>query len=347
MFSCGTDPDPIAESDPVVQPITVLACDKDEISSPQLISIQAAKSKIEEPNTIVVEISPKQSYDAGHLPKAIQVWRPDFGSQANQSIAGMRCSAEELTLFLQNLGLTEDSHLLLYDHKGGCDAMRLAWVFDYYGFQKYQVINGGKQAWKDQGFPLDDKVYTPIPNRNFVHQSVINDSILATKEEVLAAVLDTQTIIIDTREEYEYKGQCFISKGNLHKFKKGAFARGAIPSAVHLNWSILSDLANDHRVKCKKDLVYDLAQRGITKDKKIIVYCQSGSRSAHTTFVLRKILGYTDVKNYDGSWIEWSQLAQTQHEYPILQLTSEEEFEDRYADLVSAFFIGGTVRRNK
>jgi len=125
--------------------------------------------------------------------------------------------------------------------------------------------------------------------------------------------------LVDTREPYEYHGNCFVKNNSVHNYKKGAFARGCIPTAIHLNWSDLADLATEDRIKCKKDLEYNLAQKGITKDKEIIVYCQSGSRSSHAAFVLRKVLDYPKVKNYDGSWIEWS------YQYKMQDQTKDNE----------------------
>ena len=103
-------------------------------------------------------------------------------------------------------------------------------------------------------------------------------------------------------------------------------ARGCIPGAVHLNWSELSDLDGDHRIKCIKDLEYNLERKGITRDKEIIVYCQSGSRSSHTAFVLSKILDYPKVKNYDGSWIQWTYMHKQDGDMPIHVHTSDEDY---------------------
>lgn len=126
---------------------------------------------------------------------------------------------------------------------------------------------------------------------------------MASISDVKSALDDPNVLLIDTREEYEYFGKPFISEDMVHNYKRGAFARGAIPGAIHLNWSEMSDLANDQMIKCKKDLIFNLEPQNITKDKNIIVYCQSGSRSSHTAFVLKEILNYPNVKNYVGSWI--------------------------------------------
>ena len=309
-------------------------CDKDEIQHPNLLTVQRAYELLDKPDFLFIEVSKKAEYDKGHIPKALHVWRPDFRSKQDTPVTGMRCSPEEFLAFLQKLGIDESSTLILYDAKGGSDALRLAWVFDYYGFEKYKVINGGKKAWTLAGFPLSTEQTNCTRNNKYLFETKENQNTLARHREVIVAMRDTNTLIIDTREQYEFDGQCFVHQGKVLSHKKGAFDRGRIPSSIHLNWSTLSDLAGDHRIKCPKDLRYDLAQRGITKDKNIIVYCQSGSRSSHTAFVLKEILKFPNVKNYDGSWIEWSYLAQ-QGEKPIKKNTSLEVFEKEKEKLMA------------
>ncbi len=325
-----------------------LVCDKDEIAAANLISVEAAHDLIAQKKTLILEVSKEAEYLKGHIPNALNVWRPEFRAKEGYEYGGMRCSYKELVALLQRLGMSSDAELLLYDAKGGSDAMRFAWVLDYYNFKNYQVINGGKKLWAQKGFALSKEPVTPVANSEFNFSPKINKDILADSGEVLSAIINSETVIIDTRESYEYLGQCFVSKGELYEHKKGAFARGCIPSAVHLNWSQLVDLDDDHRIKCHKDLAHDLAERGITKDKHIIVYCQSGSRSSHTAFVLSKVLGYPNVKNYDGSWIEWSYLkglydellkedsstvSKLINKFGITEHTSQKEFEAEYARL--------------
>ena len=320
-------------SEPLEKPVPVTTinqpveiCDKDEIQHPKLLTVQEAHGLMDNPDFIFVEVSKEAEYNKGHIPNTLHVWRPDFRSKQESPVTGMRCSPEEFLAFLQKLGVEETSTFMVYDAKGGSDALRLAWVFDYYGFEKYKVINGGKKAWTLAGYPLDKEETKATRNHDYTFKNIENQDILAKHREVLAAIRDTNTLIIDTREQYEFDGQCFVHQGKILSHKKGAFDRGRIPTSIHLNWSTLSDLDHDHRIKCPKDLKYDLAQKGITKDKNIIVYCQSGSRSSHTAFVLKEILNYSNVKNYDGSWIEWSYLAQ-HGETPIKKNTSLEFFE--------------------
>jgi len=287
--------------------VNVDSCNKDDISSPYIMTAKQAHQSISvDDNIILIHICEEKTFYQEHIPNAINLWRPDFRSKAKSEISGLKCSRMELEELLSNIGIDSSSLLLVYDGKGSVDAFRFTWVLDYYGFHNHKVINGGLNSWKKAGYPTTIDITVIRPSTEFKIDASSDNSLLASLEDVKFAINDPNTIIVDTRESYEYLGQPFISKNKVYQFKKGALASGAIPTAIHLNWSILSDLADDHRIKCERDLRYDLAKLGITPDKKVIVYCQSGSRSSHTAFVLRHILDYPNVKNYDGSWIEWS-----------------------------------------
>ena len=313
-------------------------CDKSDIVSDKLITLEDAKYAIvNDLLSIPVEISKKEEYTSGHLPRAINTWRPDFRTKSNVLFAGMICNQIEFEQYLQSLGMSDQHTLLLYDSKGGCDAMRLAWVFDFYGFEKYKVINGGKKLWIQSGFELDTVTITPILNLNFRFESKPDSSLYASYQDVLASLGNHNKVLVDTREDYEFLGLPFISNGKILNYKEGASNRGCIPGAKHLNWSEQSDLSGDHRFKCIKDLKYNLERKGITRDKEIIVYCQSGSRSSHTAFVLRELLDYPNVKNYDGSWIEWSYYNSKDNSIPITQISSDNDCKRMEFELMNKF----------
>ena len=117
---------------------------------------------------------------------------------------------------LSRLGVGAHSNLLLYDAKGNCDAARFAWVLEYYGFNRYAIINGGKKAWKENKYEVTKEEYIPKPNSEFSFQPTINEDVLAQQEEVFSAIKDPNVLLIDTRETYEHLGQSFISKGQLY-----------------------------------------------------------------------------------------------------------------------------------
>lgn len=279
----------------------------------------------------VIEISKRDEFETGHLPGAISFWRPDYEGEV-YNFSGMRPSAKKMANLLGKSGIGPEDFIVIYDTKGCVDALRFFWILEMYGHDKISVMNGGKVAWVKDGFDLTTAHATAIPVP-YIFEKEPDYSRLANKEEVLTAVSDSNTIILDTREPEEFQGVPYISKGVDHPFKKGSFTHGRIQGAVHLNWSDAVDLKSDHRFKSLKELRYNFKQAGVTPDKKIIAYCQSGVRSAHTTFVLTDLLGFKHVRNYDGSWIEWSYHYTTNGNLPIERDIDEKEHQIRLAEL--------------
>lgn len=306
----------------------------DSIQAKGLISVHEAKEILDLNSGIVLfELSKSAKYKSGHLPNALSIWRPDYESKIDLFYSGMRATKGEMELFLSEKGVHSSDKIILYDTKGSCDALRLAWILRLYGHEDVQVINGGKVAWEKAGYALtkENPATTKSTKYQFIQQA--KEINVVDLEELKKAINDPNVIILDTREPEEYLGQPYIAKGKLNAWKKGAFTYGCIPSAVHLNWSEAVNLNGDHRFKCLKDLKHNFSKSGITPDKEILVYCQSGVRSAHTSYVLKEILGYPNVRNYDGSWIEWSYNYVMNENVPIERHTSKLEHQALYAQL--------------
>lgn len=293
---------------------------KDTIANKQLLSIEQVRQQLESQKPpIIIEVSKKTTYEQGHLPNAIHMWRPDYEDQDNE-YGGMIASKTAMENLLSTKGIHPQSNIILYDSKGSCDAIRLLWILNLYGHQKVSFMNGGKVAWQQANYSLTKEIPHFAPT-NYTFSEADNFEQYARLEEVQNAIQDTNVILLDTRESAEYLGQAYAHKGQVYAYKKGAYTYGCIPTAVHLNWSDAVDLKGDHRFKSIKDLKYNFEKIGVTPDKKIIAYCQSGVRSMHTTYVLSEILGYPNVKNYDGSWIEWSYYHMKDSSLAIQQYT--------------------------
>jgi len=291
--------------------LTFYACIKKEtIPHNYLIEVEDALHIMEHSTKWrLFEISKDVNYQKGHIAGAFNLWRPDYSDSQHPNFSGMRANKVQLEKLLSKYGVDNQTTLLLYDEKGNCDAARFAWQLELWGFENLHLINGGKKSWQLLGLALNQNVPELPPFNNFrFKQQDEKRTLLADYEEVYLALEDTNSIIVDTRELYEFTGAPFEKNGQQFLYKKGAFTNGAILKAKHYNWSNAVDLKTDHQLKDMNDLEYDLKAAGIQTNKNIILYCQSGTRSAHTSFVLRHILQYPNVKNYDGSWIEWSYL---------------------------------------
>ncbi|MDK2801522.1 MAG: thiosulfate/3-mercaptopyruvate sulfurtransferase [Clostridiales bacterium] len=263
-----------------------------------IVSALQAKEIIDKvENIAVIDIRKVPEYLIGHIPGAVNIWRPDYESE-NYDFGGMRAEKEKVEKLLGSLGIDSDTFILLYDSKGDYDAARLWWILDMYGHKKMALIDGGIDGWKAAG--LDTTIDKPdITPKDYKFQGEVDESKLATLEDVKAAIDDPNVIILDTRSLAEATGE---------ELKKGAYRKGRIPTAVWIEYkeALNTGEGADNTFKSAQELKKIYEGKGVTPDKTIIPYCQSAVRSAHTTFVLTQLLGYKNVKNYDGSWIEWS-----------------------------------------
>ncbi len=313
LTACGQE-----KSTPFSQEI--YSSDKSNIKAANLVSPVIVNDWLQQSPTkyIVVQVSKEKTFYKSHIPNALNIWRPDYTSDISEPISGLLPSREKLQFLLQSLGYSKDKILLLYDAKANVDALRLAWVLSLYGFENYKIINGGLRYWASLGLPTTTGAARVVTPSEYHLSDTYDASILAEFQDVVEAIQDTQTLLIDTREPFEYEGLPYIQQGVVLPYKKGAYGRGRIPTAIHLNWSKLADLEGDHRIKTEKDLRYDLDSLRITPDKRIILYCQTGSRTSHTFYVLKHILDYQNVQNYDGSWVEWSYKHSLDSTLPVI-----------------------------
>ncbi len=275
-------------------------------------------------NSLLVEVSNPKIYKEGHIPNAHNIWRPAFETDQKLGYTGMKASKKKLQESLQNIGLSKNQNLILYDKKGGSDAMRLAWLLHLNGFDEYKILDGGYKDWKLKLNSTSTEI-PKIEKGDFTFDGTENHETYIDFEEMKKAVKDKKYLIVDTREPEEYYGKPFYKKGHVYSYKRGAFTHGTIPGAIHFNWSESVDMKKDDRIKSLKDLKYNFEKAGITPDKDIILFCHSGSRSSHTTYVLKNLLNYPKVRNYDGSWIEWSHHYTKGEDIEIMQLTSDSE----------------------
>lgn len=247
----------------------------------------------------LIEVSKSEKYEVGHIPGALNIWRPEYENREDYDYGGMMATKDKMEALLTRLGTAPDKEIIIYDTKGNVDALRVVFILKRYGHEKVRVINGGKNGWTDAGFALDN---TPVELPTTADPYVFDASKeyiahYASKDEVLAAINDPNVILLDTRTLDEYTGKML---------KNGAAKAGRLPGSIHIDWANAVDYDGSFRFKEVADLMHLYESKGVTKDKKIIAYCHTGVRSAHTQFVLSELMGYSDVKNYDGSWTEWS-----------------------------------------
>lgn len=227
----------------------------------------------------VIDVRPKQDYDAGHIPKALSI-PADSVNDPTAQVEGARLPDDKLAELFGSRGIDKNTHVVLYDDKGGFHAARLFWMLDYFGHRKVSILNGGIQKWTADGHKLSrDQVkvrpaqFTPTPM----------DRRIASADWLLERRDDPNVVVIDVRPPALYQ-------------------KGHIPWARSIPWA--QNLAADGTMKSADDLLAHFAAHGVTPDKNIASHCQDGKASAQSYFTLR-LLGFPRVRSYDRSWAEW------------------------------------------
>ncbi len=241
-------------------------------------------------------------YSIGHIPGAVQV---DWFSTLQHPLRRDFLTKEKFEEVASKLGIANDTTVVFYGDKSNWFACYALWLFQYYGHQNVRIMNGGRLKWEKEGRPLvkDVPSYQPTTYR----AKEADKSIRAFRDEVLKQS-NTKKPLVDVRSPKEYSGE-LISMPNYPQ--EGATRGGHIPGAVSVPWAqAVKEPGVDDTFKSAEELraLYD--GKGIKPDSgEVIAYCRIGERSSLTWFVLKYLLGYPDVKNYDGSWTEWGNLV--------------------------------------
>ncbi len=272
-----------------------------------VLSLDDLEQKIRQAsNLLLLDVRPKFRFLLGHIPGAHNIWRPAFQADADDyPYSGMRASREKLSELLSRLGATPKTEIVLYDDQQGMNAARLWWLLKLYGHDQVSILDGGLSVWEKHKKKLNFKSPQTPERSNYQFTGTPHPQWLAEMEQVksIQAKKENVALLVDVRSLDEFTGKTI---------KSGAYRHGRIPGSI---WFEYKQTVNENGFLDKERLRHLFLSAGITPDKEIVVYCQSGVRSAHTLFVLSEILGYSRIKNYDGSWIEWSWMR----ELPVVQ----------------------------
>lgn len=233
-------------------------------------------------------------YDTGHIPGAIKI---DWHTELNDPVVRDYLEGEAFADLMSRKGISRDDTIVIYGDKSNWWAAYTLWVFTLFGHQDVRLLNGGRDAWVAQGRPLTKDMPTP-PATTYPVVERDDSQIRAFKEDVLGHLGKP---LIDVRSPEEYSGE----RTHMPAYpEEGALRGGHIPTAKSIPWATAAEA--DGRFKSHGDLVdIYLTQQGFEPGEDIITYCRIGERSSHTWFVMKYLLGFTNVKNYDGSWTEW------------------------------------------
>ena len=238
-------------------------------------------------DALVIDLRPAEQFAVGHIPGAVHLdlWGL---SLIDTSEAPLRAFMWMIGHLFALRGVSPTRPVVVYEQDSGMRAARAYWFLDYLGHPDARVLDGGFKAWIAAGRPVTTDVTTPVPTD--WHGSP-DPARIATWRDVADRLGRPETAILDTRSDAEYYAEAV-------RAKRG----GAIPGAVHLEWT--NNLTSDGRFKTAEELRAMYSGAGITPDREVVTYCQGGYRAAHAYLAL-KIAGYPDVRNYTGSWKEW------------------------------------------
>jgi thiosulfate/3-mercaptopyruvate sulfurtransferase len=264
-------------------------------NSESLVSTEWVAQHLNEPGYRLIEVDVNPAaYDGGHIPGAVGWdWKRDLQDQTVRDLP----SSEALARRLGESGVTPETTVLLYGDNNNWFAAFAYWVLKYYGHDRVKLINGGRVRWEVEGRAYTTDVPQVEPTA-YQFSGEPREDLRAYRDQVRAAI--GRAGLVDVRSPAEYSGQ-LLAPENLPQ--EGAQRGGHIPTAVNVPWA--TAVREDGTFKDADALREVYGGRGITGDREVIAYCRIGERSAHTWFVLRELLGYPEVRNYDGSWTEW------------------------------------------
>ena len=241
-------------------------------------------------------------YETGHIPGAVKIdWHTDEQDPLRRDFVD-KAGFEQL---MASRGIANDTTVVFYGDKNNWYASYTFWLFKLYGHQDCRIMNGGRAKWEAEGRPLVRDV--PSVSRHDLHapQAPTPPSApSATRCCASTCMRSGGKALVDVRSPQEYSGELLAMVGYE---QEGAQRAGHIPGAKSIPWAKAAN--EDGTFKSAEELRALYEGQGITPDKQVVAYCRIGERSSHTWFVLTQLLGYQNVKNYDGSWTEWGSLV--------------------------------------
>ncbi len=265
-----------------------------------LVDTQWVEDHLDDSNVRIAEVDydPKANYNLGHIPNSILFdWKRDINDPLTRNIL----SRDDCSTLLQKAGINDSTTLILYGDFNNWFAAFAFWVFEYYGMKNTKIMNGGRKKWLEEDRPISKEIPS-FPMGNFKPTGP-NPALRAFLSQVRESLELDKTKRIDVRSPQEFTGEITApAEYPTEHAQRG----GHIPGAVNIPWA--KAVNDDGTFKSADELTKLYQTVGITPEKEIITYCRIGERSSHTWFVLKHLLGYPDVKNYDGSWTEWGNM---------------------------------------
>jgi thiosulfate/3-mercaptopyruvate sulfurtransferase len=264
----------------------------------KLVTADWVAENLNNPNVRVVEVDvDTTAYAEGHIEGAVDwSWTTQLQDQVQRDII----SSESLEALLIGSGISNETHVVLYGDNNNWFAAYALWLLEIYGHERISLMDGGRVKWLADERPITTAV--PKFQRTSYTTNDADKGLRAQREEVLAALEEPAVQLLDVRSPAEFTGEIIAPPG----LPETAQRAGHIPGAINIPWASAAN--EDGTFKSIDELREIYVGAGVSESTPTIAYCRIGERSSHTWFVLKHLLGYSDVKNYDGSWTEYGSL---------------------------------------
>jgi len=263
-----------------------------------LVEAEWLKERLDDKNIRIVDVQDKHGdYDKDHIVGAVRVKRYIDLGDITDAPPSLYPTKEQFEKLMSKLGINKDTMIVAYDNRAGLFGIRLLLLAEYYGHdpKKLAVLNGGLTRWKALGFPATKDPVTVKPTKYAAEKA--RDDLRVRYSDIYRDVVmedKPNVLLLDVRPAAEYTAKSIRS-----------IRGGYIPKAINVTGTD-ANKKEDFTFKSVDEIRKMYEEKGITPDKTIYIYCHSGDRVSHAYFTLKYLLGYKNVKFYDGSWIEWS-----------------------------------------
>jgi thiosulfate/3-mercaptopyruvate sulfurtransferase len=270
-----------------------------------LVDADWAEAHLDDPKIVFVEVDEDVSaYDGGHIKNAVRL---DWTTELQQKESRDVIDRDDFSKLLSSKGIANDDTVVLYGGNNNWFAAYAYWYFKLYGHQDVKLLDGGRKKWELDGRELSKEV--PVRAETTYVAKDPDLTIRAFRDEVVASIGSKN--LVDVRSPDEFAGKI---KAPAHLPQEQSQRAGHVPTAINIPWSKAA--ADDGTFRSDEELAELYAAEGFDDSRPTIAYCRIGERSSHTWFVLSQILGKKDVKNYDGSWVEYGSLVGVPVENP-------------------------------
>ena len=271
--------------------------DRGYANTSRLVTTQWIEDNLDNDKVLLFDLRNEEQYGEGHIPGAVRMQAGAVFQKEIDGVAGLIPPAEEVAASLASFGVTPDHTLVFYDARGSIWASRAVWVLAVYGHADVRLLDGDFPLWQSEGREVSTDVPSPTA-AEYAFSAAPNDAIIAGWQEIVDQIEDPSSLVCDARSAEEYAGRDVRADRGGH-----------IPESVNVDWG--RALAEDGTFLPADELRELYEGEGVVGGKTIYTLCQTAVRATHTWFVLSDLLGYENVKVYDGSWTEWGNRTDT------------------------------------